>query len=432
MRKLLLFIIIFPILFIKKNKNTMRTKKFITGSFFLFVMLFIQSISFSQSVWTTQYLNNVEGNFLRRVQFINELTGWACGGHGTLIKTINGGNTWSVISNGTTSFLSCIYFIDENTGWIGSEDAVVKKTTNGGISWYSAPIQTNDFSAEFFFLNAQTGFITSHDNKIHKTTNGGLNWNLINTSSHAYGQIQFFNEMTGYVIAPNYFAKSTNGGITWTQVLFDGVNQAMSFLDQNTGWITGTNSIRKTTDGGNTWASYPIAMSTPFALKFSSPTVGWCVGFNGSDGVICATVNGGLNWVTQKVEPNNAYYDISFINANTGWASGKSIISSTQNGGLVSINTVSSLVPENFSLKQNYPNPFNPSTKINLDIKNSTFASLKIFDMTGKEVKTLVNKNILAGSYEINFNAAELNSGVYFYTLKTNEFTETKKMMLVK
>ncbi|MBS1493235.1 MAG: T9SS type A sorting domain-containing protein [Bacteroidetes bacterium] len=410
----------------------MKTKIFAFGIFLFCSFLFIQSVSFSQSVWTTQYLNNIGGNYLRRVQFVNSLTGWACGGNGTLIKTTNGGNNWSVVSNGTTSFLTCIYFIDENTGWIGSEDAVVKKTTNGGVSWYSAPILTNDFSADFFFLNDQTGYITSHDNKIHKTTNGGLSWNLINSSSFAYGQIQFFNEMTGYVVAPSYFAKSIDGGLNWTRTLYDGVNQAMTFINQQTGWITGTNSIRKTTDGGDTWINYAIPMTFPYALKFYTPSMGWCVGASGSNAVICRTINGGETWVVQKTELNNVYYDISFINSNSGWVSGNSIISSTTNGALLSVNQISSSVPDKFSLKQNYPNPFNPETKISFDVKNSTFASLKIFDMTGKEVKTLVNENISAGSYEINFNASELNSGVYFYTLKTNEFTETKKMMLVK
>jgi len=408
-------------------------KKFFLFSIILFcTVLFIQSTSFSQSVWSTQYLNNIDGNYLRRVQFINQLTGWACGGSGTLIKTTNGGDNWTVTSTGTTSYLTCLYFIDANTGWIGCQEALIRKTTNGGVSWYSAPIQTNDFSSDFFFINASTGFVTSHDNKIHKTTNAGLSWNLINSSSYAYGQIQFFNEMIGYVVAPSYFAKSIDGGITWTRTLYDGVNQAMTFINQQTGWITSTNSIRKTIDGGDTWSYYPVPIQTPFALKFFNENLGWCVGYDNSKGIICRTLNGGVNWTVQAIENGNKFYDMCFINQNTGWACGNSIISGTQNGALTSVSQISSNLPSDFSLKQNYPNPFNPATKISFDIKNSTFASLKIFDMTGKEIKALVNENIAAGSYKINFNAGELNSGVYFYTLKTNEFTETKKMMLVK
>ncbi|MBS1515071.1 MAG: T9SS type A sorting domain-containing protein [Bacteroidetes bacterium] len=410
----------------------MNKKFFLCGLLVLCFLLVVQTVSYSQSVWTTHYLNNIGGNYLRRVQFVNQTIGWACGGNGTLIKTTNGGGTWIPMSTGTTSFLSCLYFIDENTGWIGSQDAVVKKTTNGGISWYSAPIQTNDFSSDFFFLNSQTGYITSHDNKIHKTTNGGSSWNLLIASDFAYGQIHFFNDMVGYVVAPSYFAKSIDGGVTWTRVLYDGVNQAMTFINQQTGWLTGTNSIKKTTNGCDTWATYMVPMETPFAIKFFNENIGWCAGYGSSGGVICRTLNGGVNWTIQTTEIGNKYYDISFVNQNLGWASGNSIISSTQNGGLVSVSQISSEIPEHFSLKQNFPNPFNPVTSIKFDVKKSDFVSLKVYNMQGSEIKSLVNENMNAGTYEISFNAESLPSGVYFYTLQASDFKETKKMMLVK
>ena len=97
--------------------------------------------------------------------------------------------------------------------------------------------------------------------------------------------------------------------------------------------------------------------------------------------------------------------------------------------GIVNINTN---VPDNFSLSQNYPNPFNPVTKIRFALKNPEFAELKIFDILGSEVKTLVNQNLRAGEYEYTFNASLLPSGVYFYRLKAGEFSVTKKMVLIK
>ncbi len=97
--------------------------------------------------------------------------------------------------------------------------------------------------------------------------------------------------------------------------------------------------------------------------------------------------------------------------------------------GIVNIN---SNIPDNFSLKQNYPNPFNPQTKIRFDIRKASFTELKIYDMLGREIKTLVNENLKPGEYEVSFNAASLPSGVYFYRISTESFTETKKMMLIK
>lgn len=97
--------------------------------------------------------------------------------------------------------------------------------------------------------------------------------------------------------------------------------------------------------------------------------------------------------------------------------------------GIVNIN---SNIPDNFSLGQNYPNPFNPQTKIKFSIKQTLFAEMKIFDILGREVKTLVNENLKAGEYEVSFTAANLPGGVYFYRLQTADFTETRKMVLIK
>ena len=85
-----------------------------------------------------------------------------------------------------------------------------------------------------------------------------------------------------------------------------------------------------------------------------------------------------------------------------------------------------------YSLSNNYPNPFNPSTKINYSIKNQSYVTLKVFDVLGREVKTLVNKEQSQGNYSIDFDAANLTSGVYFYRIQAGEFVDTKKMILMK
>lgn len=98
----------------------------------------------------------------------------------------------------------------------------------------------------------------------------------------------------------------------------------------------------------------------------------------------------------------------------------------------VGISQLSSVVPEKFSLYNNYPNPFNPSTNIKFDISKSQIVKLRVFDMTGKEVAVLVDQNVTPGSYSVNFNAASLSSGIYLYRLESRDFTETKRMVLVK
>ena len=98
----------------------------------------------------------------------------------------------------------------------------------------------------------------------------------------------------------------------------------------------------------------------------------------------------------------------------------------------VGVTPISSNVPSAFRLMQNYPNPFNPSTTIKFDIPKSTFVRLSVFDITGREIAVLANENIRAGEYETTWDASGVASGVYFYRLITSDFTQTKKMSLIK
>ena len=105
-------------------------------------------------------------------------------------------------------------------------------------------------------------------------------------------------------------------------------------------------------------------------------------------------------------------------------------------GNLVSVQTIS-LIAEGFHLRQNYPNPFNPSTKINFSIPTNGYVTLKVYNSIGQEVNNLVNRKMSKGVYETEFDGSNLNSGVYFYTLRfTNTegqyFSDTKKLLLIK
>lgn len=119
--------------------------------------------------------------------------------------------------------------------------------------------------------------------------------------------------------------------------------------------------------------------------------------------------------------------------------SGK-IIASDMNTGLYilkmgtpfGIQTISSINPENFSLEQNYPNPFNPVTKFKFNIPVSGIVSLKIYDISGREVAEILNKPMQPGTYEADWDASAFSSGVYFYSIQAGDYNSTKKMVLVK
>jgi hypothetical protein len=96
------------------------------------------------------------------------------------------------------------------------------------------------------------------------------------------------------------------------------------------------------------------------------------------------------------------------------------------------VNKFNSGMVREFSLSANYPNPFNPSTSISYSIPENTLVTLKIYDVLGNEVVELINEQKESGNYQIDFNASELSSGIYYYTLTAGNFTSTKKMILMK
>jgi hypothetical protein len=169
-----------------------------------------------------------------------------------------------------------------------------------------------------------------------------------------------------------------------------------------------------------------------------------------------AIINGVPLWQYREVSSQNSFNSMNMLNVHMGfgnanvidslviiWPRGlietytnvtlNSFYKATEGQGIVSgISNGSNYTPEGIKLFQNYPNPFNPVTDLQFDISKSGFVSLKIYDVLGKEVATLVSASLNPGTYKYNFNASAYSSGTYFYTLKADEFIETKKMLLIK
>jgi hypothetical protein len=151
----------------------------------------------------------------------------------------------------------------------------------------------------------------------------------------------------------------------------------------------------------------------------------------GSDGKIFKSTDRGDNWFEQTTGTNNDLKSISFWNDVIGYSVGKDgIILYTSNGGVSSVDKIQQ--PIEYYLHQNYPNPFNPTTYIRYGIAESGYISLKVYDVLGNELITLVNEEKTAGEYMVKFNSKNLASGIYFYELKTKEFIQIKKMVLTR
>jgi hypothetical protein len=230
--------------------------------------------------------------------------------------------------------------------------------------------------------------------------------------------------------------KTTDSGINWTtqtsgttNTLFD-----VHFVDANNGWAIGArNTIIKTTNRGTTWAPQTsgISNSSPTlnAVHFIDANTGWIVA-NG--GIIQKTTNGGANWSVLNL-PTPSLNAIYFSNAETGWGAGAIGAILKFSGGITAVDEKpTTQMPERISLAQNYPNPFNPATVISFQLSVNSHVTLKVFDVNGREVATLVDGEMSAGNHAVTFVPRDVAGGIYFYRITAGKFSRTRKAVLIK
>ncbi|MBS1494793.1 MAG: T9SS type A sorting domain-containing protein [Bacteroidetes bacterium] len=389
--------------------------------------------------WTA-YSNSVTQRSLEDVKFFNESTGYIIGDSGVFLKTTNGGSNWQLLPIFTDERLRQMYFLNPMTGWVSGDNGTIMRTTNGGINWQTpvSRLPKNIFSS-VFFVNSSTGYTLSGNGKLFKTTDEGMRWTQLTIpSAFSYGKVYFLNEATGFCSGYDgydFVIKTTNAGESWSEIISSGAtNSSLFFLNENTGYGSGYYRLSKTTDGGLNWMQINYNMNYFFNnVHFLNEQTGYACG---TSGTMCKTTNGGQSWGDISVPVFSASNKIFFVNDSIGWliCTDGSIFKTTTGGVLTGFTQNSLPVPDKYFLSQNYPNPFNPSTRINYELRNTNYVTLKVFDLLGKEVATLVNDKQSAGTYAVDFNSAEFNlpSGIYFYTLNAGEFQETRKMVLVK
>ncbi|NOS84461.1 MAG: T9SS type A sorting domain-containing protein [Ignavibacteria bacterium] len=378
---------------------------------------------------------------LRSIQFLNVNTGYASGDGGTIFKTTNSGNNWQEINSGFVKNLYSLYFTDVNTGYAAGDSGIVIKTSNGGVNWTAQSSGTDKNLLSIVFTNSNIGYATGGENNnsqgvIIKTTNGGVNWlTQLSGSLLDFTSLYFLNSDTGFAVTTSNLYKTINGGVNWNAV--SGVEgYDIYFINSLTGYAMGSNAnVYKTTNGGDNWFISSTGYNNAyFSIQFFGE-FGIAAGNNGR---IMRTTNGGVNWTEIPRITENRLLSIYFTDANTGYIAGYfGAILKTTNGGLSFLQSNNEIIPKSYFLHQNYPNPFNPSTKIKFEVpvnqagRNSN-VKLIVFDTQGKEITRLIDEELSTGVYEVSFDGSLFSSGVYFYRFETDDFIETKKMILIK
>ncbi len=366
-----------------------------------------------------------------------------------------------------------------------------KQSTDNGASWGAHTRVTSVNSVQGYPVSAYNGnviHIVWEDERdgnteiyYKRSANNGNNWGsdlrITNQADESYNpDIACPNLLYTHIVWRDYrdgnwevyYKRSTDGGVNWgspvrlTNNVTDSYSPVVTASGTSifTAWYDNRDGnyeiyLKRSTDNGANWEADSRITNEP---NFStSPSIFSSAGSFGQYVHIAWQDNRDGNW--EIYYKSSSDYGASFpgntrLTNNTGESIIPSIaaLSNSVNiiweddrdgndeiyfkrnpaGNPVGISNVNSEIPKEFSLSQNYPNPFNPVTNFEFRIAAPGFVSLKIFDLLGREVETLVNQNLKPGIYNADWNAGNFSSGVYYYKLTADGFSETRKMILVK
>jgi len=402
------------------------------------------------SYWQAQ-TTGIAGNTLHSVSAVDGNICWMAGDSGRIIRTVDG-NTWSLI----------------DPGIIGTQNIYTFEGVSDNVAF-----------ASITFLD------TTY---IYRTTNAGTSWEQVFSQSEGYiFAIKMFSTTRGIAVGDPVGAlwtvlKTTDGGENWFRIPTEppqvgGGNSGIRFVTFDTSWVYFfDNSVRQfsSNDGGNTWSYSSDSSShvplvrwnsihhprlalgiTPY-MVFRYYYSGWVhvgpppgsflpIELVGADGTtefwlvqeaVYYTPDAASTWTVAA--PNGLNKRVGLIDMVTlgsevsAWATGTGDTVYHYHRTLTGVGDDPQPIPGDFSLSQNYPNPFNPSTMINYQIATSNWVTLRVYNILGQEVRTLVNERKDAGEHQVQFDAEGLPSGVYVYRILSVAQIATRKMLLLK
>jgi hypothetical protein len=436
--------------------------------------------NFVHVVWTDLRDGNNEIYYKRST---NGGTSW---GTDTRL-TVNTSSSWNTSLTVSGSNLHVIWIDNRDGNW----EIYYKRSSDNGTSWGTdTRLTDNSFFSEFPSVSSSglAVHVVWTDNRegnyeiyYKRSTDGGINWDndsrltnnasfsltpSVNVSGSVLNVVWRDNRDGNYEI---YYKRSTDNGSTWsadtrlTNNPFDSGDPSVSasgsliyvtWMDIRDGnWkIFG----KRSTDGGLTWGADTPVTANPSDPGF--PTI-WISALavhivwqdyrdGNSEIYYKRSTDAGVSWgIDTRLTNNPSVSEIPSIAVNgsslhiiwTDERDGNREIYYKRDpaGNPAGLITLGTEIPKEFSLSQNYPNPFNPSTKIKFQIPASStrrtdLVLLTIYDNLGREVAVLVNQQLSPGTYEVDFEAANFAGGVYYYKLSTGNYSQTKKMVLVK
>ncbi len=389
--------------------------------------------------------NSISSASLNSIDITENDIVYVAGSSGTLLKSTNGGDVWFSLVSGTANHLRDIEFINSNLGYCVGDSGTILKTTDGGLTWFPQISGTTENLYSIFIVDANNLYIGGTNGTILKSVDGGIEWSIQNSDvTNTIEDMHFIDNDTGFASGRSFLISTTDGGTNWIQIYTGGFHYdiftSIYFQNINVGYITSSvyapdfsvGEIWKTNDGGNNWIQLYSTGNYLNDIVFIDENLGFAAGVGGT---IVKTTNSGSVWQIEETPTIEFVRDIDFSIPIGGYLDGFAVGQDgiiLKRGGITSVKSDETLIT-NYSLSQNYPNPFNPSTIIQYAVSNRQFVNLKVYDVLGNEISTLVNEEKPAGVYEVEFISKGLPSGVYLYRLSVdNNYNETRKMLLIK
>ncbi len=339
-----------------------------------------------------------------------------------LYVSTNMGIEWSILYNPSIGGVQALNIIDNHI-WIGSFYNNLY-TTNSGVNWIN--VNLNQWVYWFTTHNSKI-FAGTESNGCYISSNYGVNWY---PSGYIWEDVLCFLSSGNRLFAGTsqglYY--TTNDGSNWYLTSANTVG-VLSIINNGSKLFAGTLlGVYSSTNNGDTWEQNSLDTNT-YSLESSGQNI-----FAGTynDGFYVSN-NNGTDWIRKNE-------GIGIQRINTLTIINNYIFAGTESAGIwkrplseiVNVMPINSEVPASYSLSQNYPNPFNPVTRIRYDLPRAGVVRLAVYDVMGREIDMLVNERQAAGSYEAIWDGTRFASGVYFYRLTAGNFSETKKLLLIK
>ena len=392
----------------------------------------------AQYGWTTQPVPTQE--WLTGVYLKATGEAIAVGSAGVALTTTDGGTQWSLRNTGTTASLSDVWSTTRLSSIAVGDSGLILATSDRGESWERRTSGVSFRLWSICFGDSLIGCAVGEGGGV-LTTDGGLTWPISIQSPGAYFyDVALPQPSTAVLVGipfpagPGIILRTTDFGATWLPVLNDGGMPffGVAFNRLGEGVAVGDNGrIVRSIDAGATWQPAASGVSQPLYDVAAAGDSAWFAA--GGAGSILRSTNGGESWVLQSVPASSQLSAVSFLGPLDGFAvgTGGTMLATHTGGMVVGVREWGSVAPARAHLAPNYPNPFNASTTIRFTVVSQQVTIVRVYDLLGQEVSTLVNGVREPGTYSELWNASGVGSGVYVIRFQSGEAADSRKVMII-